>query len=51
MIKLFIKECLLFQSDDLVNWLLGVMGWISMSIFTYAIFNLALIQFTALAFL
>jgi hypothetical protein len=47
MVKLFIKECLLFHSKGFINWLLGVVGWISLSMFIYAIFYLAFYKFTA----
>jgi len=43
MIRLFIKECLLFGSDDAVNQYLGLSAWVSVGMFTYALTRLALL--------
>lgn len=37
MLKLFVEECLFFQSDDALNKVLGVFGWISIGMLAYAL--------------
>lgn len=40
MIKLFLRECLLFRSGEKINYLFGILGWISLGLLVYAIGNL-----------
>jgi hypothetical protein len=39
-LKEFIKECLLFQSQEVLNWVYGVLAWSSFGLFVHAIGNL-----------
>lgn len=40
MVKLFIKNCLFFQSDEKVYWILGSLGWASFLLLVYGMYNL-----------
>ena len=53
MIKLFIKECLFFQSDEIVNRIFGIVGWISIAMLLYSIVTstLALLGYDILSLL
>ena len=43
MIRLFIKECLLFGSDEAVNQYLGLSAWVNVGMFMYALIKLTLL--------
>jgi hypothetical protein len=43
MIRLFIKECLLFGSDEAVNQYLGLSAWVSVAMLMYALIKLILL--------
>lgn len=36
-IKVFCFQCLLFQSEDTIDWVFGLLMWLCMSILTYAL--------------
>ena len=40
MLKLFLRECLLFRSSEKINYLFGILGWISLGLLVYAVGNL-----------
>ena len=42
MLKLFIKECLFFRSDEILNRVFGIVGWASIAMLLYAIGMLVL---------
>jgi hypothetical protein len=50
MIELFIKECLLFRSNEIPNKVLGVVAWLSIAMLIYALVMLALLSFTKFSF-
>jgi len=39
-LKAFIKHCLLFGSNELREWVLGVFLWLSLLLFLYGMYNL-----------
>jgi hypothetical protein len=39
-LKEFVKECLLFQSNEIINWLYGLLAWASFCLFITATGNL-----------
>jgi hypothetical protein len=39
-LKEFFKECLLFQSEEPINWLYGLLAWSSCLLLVHAIQNL-----------
>lgn len=40
MVRLFIYKCLLFRSREKLYWLLGALGWGSILLLLYGLFNL-----------
>jgi hypothetical protein len=43
MVVLYIKECLLFKSDNRLHKIMGVFGWLSIIAFSYAMLQVYLI--------
>jgi hypothetical protein len=39
-LKEFVKECLLFNSPEAINWLYGILAWGAFALFTFALRNL-----------
>lgn len=44
MLKLFIINCLLFQSEEKVYWILGSLAWASFFLLMYGLYNLFLTE-------
>lgn len=40
MLRLFVKQCLLFQSSEFYNIILGIFGWVSLSLLVYSVYEL-----------